>query len=259
VNHMIRFSPIRVIGPNEEPIGVIETPDALRMADEAGLDLVEISPEARPPVCKIMDYGKYKYELSKREQKNRAASKSTEMKQVRLGRSVKIDKHDVMIRVEQSRRFLMAGHKVLIVQRFRGREIAHKDIGLARLKEVADALSDVGKVEQTPRWQMKEAAIIMAPDKVKIEAVKRKLAKEEAAKKGITEEAALKAQEEAAKKALAEAEAAAAQDDDDDDDDDHEDQPTSAAPKAPAAAAAPKAGPAAKGGAGGPGGPGGRK
>lgn len=238
---MIRFSPIRVLGPNDEPIGVIETPDALRMADEAGLDLVEISPDARPPVCKIMDYGKYKYELSKREQKNRAASKSTEMKQVRLGRSVKIDKHDVMIRVEQSRRFLMAGHKVLIVQRFRGREIAHKDIGLARLKEVADALADVGKVEQTPRWQMKEAAIIIAPDKVKIEAIKRKLAKEEAAKKGITEEAALKAQEEAAKKALAEAEAAAAADADDDDDDDHDEHHHDGADTPPASAApAPK-------------------
>ncbi len=223
---MIRFSPIRVIGPNDEQIGVVETPDALRMADQAGLDLVEISPEARPPVCKIMDYGKYKYELSKREQKNRAASRQAEMKQIRLGRSVKIDKHDVMIRVDQSRKFLMAGHKVMIIQRFRGREIAHRDIGLTRLKEVADALGDVGKVEQTPRWQMKEAAIIIAPDKVKIEAIKRKLAKEEAQKKGITEEQAMKAQEEAAKKALAEAEAAAeAHDDDDDDDDDHEGGP----------------------------------
>lgn len=220
VNHLIRITPIRVIGPNEEPIGVIETPDALRMADEAGLDLVEISPEARPPVCKIMDYGKYKYELSKREQKNRAASKQQEMKQVRLGRSVKIDKHDVMIRVDQSRRFLMAGHKVLIVQRFRGREIAHRDLGLIRLKEVADNLADVGKVEQTPRWAGKEAAIIIAPDKVKIEAIKRKRAKEEAQKKGISEEAAMKAQEEAAKKALAEAEALAEAHDDDDDDDD---------------------------------------
>ncbi len=184
-----------MIGPNEEQIGVIETAQALRMADEAGLDLVEISPDARPPVCKIMDYGKYKYELSKKEQKSRAASKATDMKEVRLGRSVKIDPHDVGIRVEQSRRFLMAGHKVMITQRFKGREIAHRDLGLKRLKEVAESLSDVGKLEQTPRWFGKQASIIIAPDKVKVEALKRKLAKEKAAKEGISEEAARAAQE----------------------------------------------------------------
>jgi translation initiation factor IF-3 len=222
INHMIRMSPIRVIGPNEEPIGVVETPDAIRMADEQGLDLVEISPDARPPVCKIMDYGKFKYELSKREQKNRAASRQNEMKEVRLGRSIKIDPHDVGIRIEQSRRFLMAGHKVMVTQKFKGREIAHRDLGLARLKEVYDKLADVCKLEQTPRWFGKQASIIVAPDKVKVEAIKRKLAKEEAQRKGISEEAALKAQEEAAKKALAEQEAAAAAEVDDDDDDDHD-------------------------------------
>lgn len=218
---MIRITPIRVIGPDEEQIGVIETSDALRMADEKGLDLVEISPEARPPVCKIMDYGKYKYELSKKEQKSRAASKTNEMKEVRLGRSVKIDPHDVGIRVDQTRRFLMAGHKVMITQKFRGREIAHKDLGLIRLREICDSLMDIGKLEQTPRWFGKQASIIIAPDKVKVEAVKRKLAKEKALKEGISEEAALKAQEELAKKHLAEAEAAsakaAAEDDDDED------------------------------------------
>src|SRR5262245_50748220 len=98
---MIRISPIRVVGPENEAIGVIEAAEALRMADQQGLDLVEISPDARPPVCKIMDYGKYKYELSKKEHKSRAASKATEMKEVRLGRSVKIDEHDVQIRNEQ--------------------------------------------------------------------------------------------------------------------------------------------------------------
>ncbi|MBX3385948.1 MAG: translation initiation factor IF-3 [Phycisphaeraceae bacterium] len=207
---MIRISPIRVVGPDNEPIGVIETSDALRRADELGLDLVEISPDARPPVCKIMDYGKYKYELSKKEHKSRAASKSNEMKEVRLGRSVKIDPHDVMIRVEQARRFLMAGHKVLFAQRYRGREIAHRELGLQRLREIVENLSDISKVEMAARLMGKQATMMLAPDKVKIEAIKRKLAKEEAAKKGITEEQALKAQEEAAKKALAEAEAAAA-------------------------------------------------
>lgn len=226
VNHLIRITPVRVVGPNNEQIGVIETPQAIRMADEAGLDLVEISPDARPPVCKIMDYGKFKYEQSKKDQKSRAASKSTEMKEVRLGRSVKIDPHDVQIRVDQSRRFLMAGHKVMLTQRFKGREIhANKDLGLRRLKEISETLAEVGKLEQPPRWMGKQASIIIAPDRVKIEAIKRKLAKERAAKEGITEEAAMAAHEAAVAKHAEEAEAAvAATGADADDDDDHDEE-----------------------------------
>ncbi|MFN5661532.1 MAG: translation initiation factor IF-3, partial [Planctomyces sp.] len=87
MNHLIRITPIRVIGADGEQVGVIETAEALRMANEAGLDLVEISPDVRPPVCKIMDYGKYKYELSQKARKQRASSKATEMKELRLGRS----------------------------------------------------------------------------------------------------------------------------------------------------------------------------
>ena len=187
---MIRISPIRVVGPDNEQIGVLETYEAIKRAQEAGLDLVEIVPDSRPPVCKIMDYGKYKYELSQKERKNRAASKSSEMKEVRLGRSIKIGDHDVQIRIDQSRRFLIAGHKVMVTQRFKGREIAHKDLGLQKLREVADALADVAKVEQTPRWLGKQASIILAPDKVKVEAIRRKLEKEKAerAAKGLAPE-----------------------------------------------------------------------
>jgi translation initiation factor IF-3 len=182
INFMIRFSPIRVIGPDEEQFGVIETPDALRKAQEMGLDLVEISPDARPPVCKIMDYGKYKYELSQKARKTRAASKATEMKEVRLGRSVKIGEHDIQIRIDQSRRFMMAGHKVMVTQKFKGREIAHRDLGLQNLRQVADALADVCKIEQTPRWFGKQASIILAPDRAKVDAIKRKIEKEKAEK-----------------------------------------------------------------------------
>lgn len=221
---MIRITPIRVIGPDNEQIGVIETSQALRMADEAGMDLVEISPDARPPVCKIMDYGKYKYELSKKEQKNRAASKAAEMKEVRLGRSVKIDSHDVMIRVEQARRFLMAGHKVLFTQRYKGREIhTNREFGMARLREIADALTDVAKVEQPGRLMGKQATMMLTPDKVKIEALKRKLAKERAAKEGISEEAAHAAQEEALAAQAAAADAESGKQDDDHDDGDDQD------------------------------------
>ncbi len=180
VNHMIRITPIRLVGPDNEQIGVVETSEALKMAVEQGMDLVEVVPDSRPPVCKIMDYGKYKYELSKKNQKNRAASKSAEMKQLRLGRSVKIDPHDVQIRIDQARRFLMDGHKVQFVQRFRGREIAHRELGLEHLRECVDKLADISKLEQNPRWFGKEASIILAPDKAKIESAKRKAEKHKA-------------------------------------------------------------------------------
>jgi len=206
LNHLIRITPVRVIGPDDEQIGVIETPDAIRMATEKGLDLVEISADARPPVCKIMDYGKFKYEQSQKARKTRAASKSTEMKELRLGRSVKIDPHDVQVRIDQARRFLMHGHKVMVTQRFKGREIAHREIGLRNLKEVADQLADIAKVEQTPRWMGKQASILLAPDKPKIEAIKRRLDKEKAAKIA----AGLKVEEEKTLEAL-EAEVAAQQ------------------------------------------------
>jgi translation initiation factor IF-3 len=166
-------------------LGVVETSDALRRAQELGLDLVEIGPAERPPICKIMDYGKFKYE--QRKQAKKSGQKAAEMKEVRLGRSIKIGDHDVMIRVNQSRRFLVDGHKVMVTQRFKGREIAHRDLGLQKLRQVADALADVAKVEQTPRWMGKQASIILAPDRVKVDAYKRKMEKEaaERAAKGL--------------------------------------------------------------------------
>lgn len=160
----------------------MDTSDAMRMAVEKGLDLVEIVPDTRPPVCKIMDYGKYKYELSQKQRRDRAASKATEMKEIRLGRSVKIDPHDVQVRIDQSRRFLIHGHKVMVTQRFKGREIAHRELGLENLRDVANALAEIARVEQTPRWMGKQASIILAPDKTKVEAFKRKLEKEKAEK-----------------------------------------------------------------------------
>ncbi|RMH14730.1 MAG: translation initiation factor IF-3 [Planctomycetota bacterium] len=206
---MIRISPIRLIGPDNEQIGVIETAEALKMAQEHGLDLVEISPDVRPPVCKIMDYGKYKYDQSKKQQKNRASSKATELKEIRLGRSVKIDPHDVQIRVDQARRFLMAGHKVQITQRFRGREMAHKELGLERLASICEELSDIAKIEVPPRWMGRQASIIVAPDKQKVDAAKRKMTREQLQK----EEEELRRLEE---QHAAELEADDAIDDDDD-------------------------------------------
>lgn len=178
VNFMIRITPIRVIGPENEQLGVIETSEAIKKAQELGFDLVEISPEARPPVCKIMDYGKYKYELSQKERKNRAASKATELKEIRLGRSVKIDPHDIQVRVDQARRFMMAGHKVLFIQRLKGREVAHRELGEFNLKKVLDSLADICKVEQGIRYMGRAWTMMLSPDKAKVDAIKRKLDKE---------------------------------------------------------------------------------
>ena len=198
---MIRLSPVRLIGADGEQLGVVETPDALRMAQQAGLDLVEVVSDSRPPVCKIMDYGKYKYELSKRESKSK--SSGHELKEIRLGRSIKIDQHDVGIRVEQARRFLIAGHKVSITQRFRGREIMHKELGEERLFNICTDLADVSKIEMPPRGQGRAISVVLAPDKPKIESY---LAKLKAEGKKIEEDLEKLEAEVAAQNAQADAE-----------------------------------------------------
>ena len=121
MNRMIRITPVRVIGADNEQIGIIETDEALRLAEDLGLDLVEIQPDARPPVCKIMDYGRHNYEQQKKAKRNRAATRASGggLKEVRLGRSVKIGENDVRIRVRQAREFILAGNKVQVTQRFR--------------------------------------------------------------------------------------------------------------------------------------------
>ena len=187
MNHEIRLSPIRLVDQHNNQVGVVETHEAMRMAEEAGLDLVEIQANVRPPLCKIMDYGKYKYELSKKSkgQKNKAQ----ELKEVRLGRSAKIDPHDVGIRVNQARKFLMQGHKVQIVQRFRGREMQHKDIGLDRLQDIAKELSDISKVEAPPRQAGRQMSMLLTPDKQRVEAIKRKLEAEKSKEQADADEA----------------------------------------------------------------------
>lgn len=154
-------------------MGVVDTIEALRRSHEAGLDLVEVASDVSPPVCRILDFGKYKYEQAKKEKASKAKSKAVEMKEVRLGRSMKIDPHDVAIRLDQARRFLMEGHKVQIVQNFRGREIAHRDRGNDRMQEIIDRLSDIGKVETVPRLNGRRMTMIIGPDKAKIEQYKR--------------------------------------------------------------------------------------
>jgi translation initiation factor IF-3 len=160
---------VRLIDQNENMIGVVDKNEAIQLAQDADLDLVEVSPNSDPPVCRILDFGKYRYEQSKKERANRAKAKVIETKEVRLGRSMKIDPHDVGIRINQARKFLLDGHKVLIVQNFRGREMMHKERGDERMKDIIERLSNVSKVETPPRFAGRRQTMVLAPDKTKIQ------------------------------------------------------------------------------------------
>lgn len=179
INDRIRAKQVRLIDENNEMVGVVDLPEALNKAYEAGLDLVEVAADSDPPVCRILDFGKYKYEQSKKDKANKARSKTSELKEVRLGRSLKIDPHDIQIRINQAKKFLLEGHKVQIVQNFRGREMMHRERGNKRMQEIIDTLSEIGKVETPPRMAGRRMTMIVAPDKAKIEQISRKKQKEQ--------------------------------------------------------------------------------
>ena len=149
-NERIRVSPIRLIDQNEEQVGIVEVKDALVMAREAGLDLVEIAPSAKPPVCRVMDYGKYKYQMTKKERKSKAHRRETERKEVRI-RTPKIGKHDLMIKINHAREFLERGDRVQFSLRFRGRELAHIEEGQKVFQTVINELANCSKVEHRGR------------------------------------------------------------------------------------------------------------
>ena len=175
-------------------VGVVETDDARRKAHELGLDLVEVAPDVRPPVCRIMDFGKYKYEQSKKDRANK--TKPTELKEVRLGRSMKIDPHDIEIRMKQARRFLMEGHKVQIVQNFRGREMAHRERGSERMRDIFEQLEDIAKMELAPRMAGRRMTMVVCPDRQKVQKIENDL-KREAARAAASEAPAEPVAEEA--------------------------------------------------------------
>jgi translation initiation factor IF-3 len=143
-------------------IGIVPLREALTMARERNMDLVEVSPNADPPVCRIMDYGKFLYERSKRERKARKAQKSVEIKEIRL--SPKIGDHDVEFRVRDAHRWLEQGCKVKVRVRFRGREITYPEIGQGMLQDVAERLSDVATIESPPRMEGRSMLMILSPD-----------------------------------------------------------------------------------------------
>jgi len=144
-----------------EQVGVVSLQDAFDRADEAGLDLVEVSPQAEPPVCKIMDYGKFKYEESKRAHKAKAKTKQVQLKEVKF--RPKTDQHDYQVKLKNARRFLEGGDRVKVTMRFRGREMLHQDIGRELLERIEEDLGDLGKVEQKPKLEGRQMIMVVAP------------------------------------------------------------------------------------------------
>ena len=149
INEQIRDREVRLIGANGEQLGIMSARDAQKHAMEAGLDLVKIAPTAKPPVCKIIDYGKYKYELARKEKEAKKKQKTIEIKEVRL--SPNIEENDLNTKVNNARKFLTKGNKVKVTLRFRGREMAHMQSSKHILDKCAEILSDIAVVEKAPK------------------------------------------------------------------------------------------------------------
>ncbi|WP_419181853.1 translation initiation factor IF-3 [Paracoccus stylophorae] len=161
VNERIRVAEIRLIGPEGENVGVVSPSVGLEMARESGLDLVEISPNATPPVCKVMDLGKFKYEQQKREAEARKKQKVIDVKEVKFRPGT--DTHDYDVKMRNVMKFLEGGDKVKVTLRFRGREMAHQDLGLELLNRIRDDVGETGKVEAMPKLEGRQMVMMIAP------------------------------------------------------------------------------------------------
>lgn len=168
-----------VVDEEGNKLGEFMTPDAVRLAQERGLDLVEVAPNARPPVCRIADYGKMKYEKKKREAAARKNQSQQQLKEVKV--RPKTDDHDMAVKVGHARRFLEQGNKVKVTVRFRGRERAHLDIGAQQCMRVADAVKEIGQIESAPRMEGRQMFMILTPDKRALAALQKKRAQQAAA------------------------------------------------------------------------------
>ncbi|MCD6526383.1 MAG: translation initiation factor IF-3 [Desulfuromonas sp.] len=163
INRAIRAREVRVVDDAGEQLGVMPVKDALEVAMERGLDLVEVSPSAKPPVCRIMDYGKFKYQQQKRAAEAKKKTARVELKEVKLRPKTEI--HDFKVKVKNVRRFLDAGNKVKVTIMFRGREVTHPEFGRELLKRVAEEVADIGVVEFFPSMQGRFMHMVMAPNK----------------------------------------------------------------------------------------------
>ena len=151
INEQIRDKEVRLIGSDGEQLGIMSAKEAMFKAQEAGLDLVKIAPQAKPPVCKIIDYGKYRYELARKEKEARKKQKTIDVKEVRL--SPNIDTNDLKTKVNAARKFIEKGDKVKVSLRFRGREMAHIDSSKHILEDFAEKLSDIAVVDKAPKLE----------------------------------------------------------------------------------------------------------
>jgi len=163
VNREIDVPNVRLIGPDGSMLGVVSIRDALRAAQEVELDLVEVSPSADPPVCKVLDYGKYKYEAQKKKNEARKRQKTIDVKEIKLRPN--IDDNDYQVKLRNAKRFLEEGDKVKVTMRFRGREMVHQNLGMDVLIRVRDELEEAAnaKVEQMPKMEGRQMIMVLAP------------------------------------------------------------------------------------------------
>ncbi len=163
LNEEITAPQVRLLGPEGEQLGVVSVRDALAQAEEAELDLVEIAPTAVPPVCRIMDYGKFKYQEAKRQHEAKLKQKQVQVKEVKLRPGT--DENDYQIKMRNMVRFLGEGDKVKVTLRFRGREMSHQEFGMRQLERVKADLEDIGSVEQMPKMEGRQMVMVIAPVK----------------------------------------------------------------------------------------------
>lgn len=161
INDEIREKEVRVVSAEGEQLGVMSSKDAIELAEKKGLDLVNIAPTAKPPVCKIMDYGRYKFELQKREKQNRKNQKVVNIKEVQLSPS--IDTNDFNTKCNHAKRFLKGGDKVKVCVRFRGRELSHSELGEALLQRFAESCKEEGSVERPAKLEGRNMTMFLAP------------------------------------------------------------------------------------------------
>ena len=159
INEQIRDREIRLIGEDGEQLGIMSARDAMKLAREANLDLVKIAPTAKPPVCKIIDYGKYRYEQARKEKEPRKKQKTIEVKEIRL--SPNIDTNDLNTKVNQARKFVSGGNKVKVAVRFRGRELAHTAVGKTILEDFAQKLSDIAVIDKPAKLEGKSMVMFL--------------------------------------------------------------------------------------------------
>ncbi|MCU6761363.1 translation initiation factor IF-3 [Brotonthovivens ammoniilytica] len=160
MNEQIRDKEVRLIGTNGEQLGIMSSREAYRLAQEAELDLVKIAPTAKPPVCKIIDYGKYRYELARKEKEAKKKQKTVEVKEVRL--SPNIETNDLNTKMNAARKFISKGNKVKVTLRFRGREMAHVQNSRHILDDFAKELSDISTVEKAPKLEGRSMSMVLA-------------------------------------------------------------------------------------------------